>query len=105
MAHLATWTASDALRRLIGLAFDSETSTTSDSIPPAYEAVAFDVSVQGYIDDEQPVMSGASLMAAAIQGLQRAQIRSCFAGTSALVYYGAHRIMLVCIESNVLYDC
>nr|POE94575.1 hypothetical protein CFP56_16814 [Quercus suber] len=55
---------------------------------------AFDVSVEGFDDDEQPDSGGADLMAVVVRILQEATIGCCFANEAALIYYGAHRMML-----------
>ncbi|KAI5362150.1 hypothetical protein Slin15195_G058020 [Septoria linicola] len=104
MSHKVTWTACDALRRLIAAALHIPTTGSLYTTQPTnIESVAFDVSVQGFASDNEPTASGAPLMANIVRTLHNAQIECCFAGVAALVYYGAHRTMqdwTLCIEDS-----
>lgn len=60
-----------------------------------HAAVPFDESVNGFKDDVSPPASGADLMAVVVHAVEAAGITCCFASEGALVYYGAHRMMLV----------
>lgn len=74
----------------------TKTSTTAPAPQHApIKSVAFDESVQGFQLDAQPSASGADLMAVVVGLLHQSRIQCCCVSEAALIYYGAHRKMLV----------
>nr|POF17012.1 hypothetical protein CFP56_57828 [Quercus suber] len=83
---------------------DLDTVASEGTDRKSFISPAFDVSVQGFDDDEQPESSGADLMTVVVRVLQEAAIKCCFASEAALIYYGAHRMMLVSVSCHQNYN-